>query len=97
MEFTVSESLDRVRAAARAAVENRRLTIKAETDTEIIAKSGFALRSWGERIAITMTPAAWQTTVQIESRPIAQLVDWGRGAEHLAALAASMRAILGGN
>jgi len=48
----------------------------------IVASTGFSLRSWGESITIQVSKVGSQTNVSVTSTPEAQLIDWGKSEEN---------------
>ena len=52
------------------------------------------LRSWGERVRLTVFPHPGGTQVTIHSRPRAQLFDWGKSTENVQRAGAALAQVL---
>lgn len=66
------------------------------TDYQIRVTQGVSGGSWGERISLTLaTFPGGGTQVVIESKLVLGLWDWGRNADNVTTLFASMESVLG--
>jgi hypothetical protein len=63
----------------------------------IEASTGVSLRSWGEKIVIKISETQGGTSVEIVSKPKAQLVDWGKGSENINKFFAALTRRLSGS
>ncbi len=61
----------------------------------IEAKASVSLLSWGESIEINVWEDEDETLVEVESRPTAQLFDWGKNNENLDNFFEELEDILG--
>lgn len=71
--------------ACRRALRHLRWDVEEYDEHEgyIRAKTGASLRSWGERVEISIWERDDSTTVRAESRPSGQLFDWGKDDENV--------------
>lgn len=86
LEQTFPVPFHRAYAATIAALGRCSLRLEGRGESWIRAKAGPAFRSWGQRVTITFASNGLQTTVRVESKPVFQLFDWGRGSEGAAAV-----------
>jgi len=54
-----------------------------ERNRELLAVSGFSLRSWGENIYITLVPEGKHTMVRFVSATVLQVCSWGKNEENI--------------
>jgi len=73
-------------------VEKKGWTIRDFKPAEglLVAKTKPSILSWGEDIVIRVKASGEGSTVEIESTPSAQVIDWGRSAGNVASLASEI-------
>ncbi len=77
--------LEDVFSACKRAVGHLHWDIESSSASEgfIQAKTPASLRSWGETIMISVWEREGSIAVKVESKPTAQIFDWGKGEENI--------------
>ena len=92
--------LDRVRSIelASKALEESGLELVAREPEKgvIVARKGPSLASWGETVTVTVEGGGHETTLKIESRSDAQIVDWGSNASNVELVLAALKRLRNG-
>src|SRR5438445_6313981 len=74
--------------------EKRWSTTRLDTNTGLlIVRTPASILSWGEHVEVRIRPDTKGSFVTVESRPVAQLVDWGRSKEDVDTVVAFLRSL----
>lgn len=91
-ELMLATSLAEVRVLAVQIMEDLGWSIEDVAETVLVAKTGVTFTSWGELIEVHLEREGSVTRVTARSEARAQLIDWGKSEENVAAFIAYLRA-----
>ena len=78
-----SKPFAEVYEAAVKAIETSGFTITDRRANRIEASSPSSIRSFGERIVVSLSASEDGTKVQVSSSPLYQMIDWGKSDENV--------------